>query len=70
MNSVLRSIGIAASVAMLACGTVACKKADNSSTDTGAAAGSSGAMAGPAAASGTLAPSGAASTDAASGASQ
>ncbi|HEY4352294.1 MAG TPA: hypothetical protein VGN31_13775 [Paraburkholderia sp.] len=72
MNSVLRSIGIAASVVMLACGTVACKKADNSSTDTGVAAGSSGAMSGPAAAaaSGTLGASGAASTDAASGASQ
>ncbi|QYD72007.1 hypothetical protein KZJ38_34180 [Paraburkholderia edwinii] len=70
MNSVLRSIGIAASVVMLACGTVACKKADNSSTDTGVAAGSSGAMGGPAAASATLGASGAASTDAASGASQ
>jgi hypothetical protein len=70
MNNVLRSIGIAASVAMLACGTAACKKADNSSTDTGAAAGSSGAMGGPAAASAPLGASGAASTDAASGASQ
>ncbi|GAB7525206.1 hypothetical protein [Paraburkholderia sp. 2C] len=71
MNSVWRSVGIAASVLMLACGTVACKKADNSSTDTGVAAGSSGAMGGPAAAaSGPLGASGAASTDAASGASQ
>jgi hypothetical protein len=70
MNGVLRGIGIAASVVMLACGTVACKKADNSSADTGAAAGSGGAMGGPAAASGPLGASGAAPTDAASGASQ
>jgi hypothetical protein len=81
MNGVLRGIGIAASVVMLACGTVACKKADTGSADTGAAAGSGGAMGGPAAASGgamggpaaasgPLGASGAASTDAASGASQ
>jgi hypothetical protein len=70
MNSVLRSVGIAASVVLLAFGTTACKKAENSSTDTGAAAGSSGAMAGPAATGTPLGASGAASADAASGASQ
>ncbi|CAB3761453.1 hypothetical protein [Paraburkholderia solisilvae] len=70
MNSMVRRVGIAASVVVLALGAAACNKAGTGSSDTGAAAGGSGAMAGPAAASGPLGASGAASTDAASGASQ
>ncbi|MFC0402757.1 hypothetical protein [Paraburkholderia rhizosphaerae] len=60
MNSVLRTVGIAASVVVLAFGATACKKADNSSTG----------MSGPAATSEPMGASGAASTGAASGASQ
>jgi hypothetical protein len=70
MNMILRKVLIAASVVTLACGAAACKKADNSSTDSGAATGASGAMSGNAVTSGPMGASGAASTDAASGASQ
>ncbi|HVE07967.1 MAG TPA: hypothetical protein VNE00_12000 [Paraburkholderia sp.] len=75
MNTILRNLLIAASVVTLAFGTAACKKADNSSTDTsvapaGAAPGASGAMSGNAVTNGPMGASGAAGADAASGASQ
>jgi hypothetical protein len=70
MKLVLRSALIAATVVSMTFGVAACKKADNSSTDTSAAASSDSAMSGPAATNGAMGASGVATPGAASGASQ